>query len=101
MALDWTALALGAAAGGLAAMLFFGGLAVGLRLALRSARPGAVLFASAALRLAALLGAGWLVALQGAPMLGGFMAGFLAARLLILLIARRRLPASTERAPCN
>ncbi|MFP7571386.1 ATP synthase subunit AtpR [Marivita sp. S2033] len=97
--LDWTLVGLGAAAGAVAAALFFAGLAYGLRLALRSDHATPVLLLSAAVRIAALLGVGWLVAGQGPSALAGFVVAFLATRFGILVIAR--LPRSKEAAPCN
>jgi hypothetical protein len=90
--IDWVSLGLGAVAGVLASTLFFAGLAWGMRLALRSARPMPVLLISAGLRIAALLGAGWLVAGQGASALAGFALAFLVTRFAILAVARPALP---------
>ncbi|WP_323035780.1 ATP synthase subunit I [Pararhodobacter sp.] len=87
--LDWTWLGLGALAGAVASVLFFAGLAWGMRLALRTARPTPVLLLSAAIRIALLLGAGWLIAAQGPWALAGFALAFLAARFAILAIFRR------------
>lgn len=93
-AIDWTLLGSGAVAGGVASALFFAGLAWGMRLALRARRPTAVLLLSAAIRIALLLGAGALVAAQGATALAGFAVAFLVMRFAILAIVRR--PATDE-----
>lgn len=86
---DLSTFALGLLAGGIAAALFFAGLAWGMRLALRSARPLAVLLPSAALRIGLLLGAGWWVAtLGGAVALAGFALAFLVARVALLAAVR-------------
>lgn len=98
-AVDWTGLAWGALGGATAAALFFSGLAWGLRIALRRARPGPVLFASAVVRIGALLAAVWLVAGQGAWVLGGFGLGFVLMRLAVVTLARP--PARTGAGPAG
>ncbi len=80
---------LGLVMGIAAGALFFAGLAAGMRLALGAARPGAVLLASAALRIALLLGAGYGAAQMGAATALAFAAGFIAARFAVLAWARR------------
>lgn len=98
MAIDWTMLGLGAVAGALASALFFAGLAWGMRLALRARHPAPALLASSAIRIAALLGVGWLVAAQGgAAALAGFALAFLLVRFGVILIAKPA--ASKEAAP--
>ncbi|SMX48844.1 ATP synthase subunit I [Maliponia aquimaris] len=99
IAVDWMGLGFGALAGAVASGLFFAGLAWGMRLALRSARPTQVLLISGALRIAALLGAGWLVAELGAWELAGFALAFLPIRFAALSIARRPAPRKAE--PCS
>ena len=86
--IDWGSIGLGAAAGAVAGALFFAGLAFGLRLALRSARPAPVLLASGALRIAALLGLGWLVSQAGPMALAAFALAFLGTRFVAIAIAR-------------
>lgn len=86
--LDWSLFAIGLLAGSAAAVLYFAGLAWGMRLALRRARPVAVLLPSAALRIAALLAAGWWIAGQGAFALAGFALAFVAARVVLLIALR-------------
>jgi F1F0 ATPase subunit 2 len=88
---DWTMFALGLLGGAAASALFFGGLALGMRVALRAARPAGVLLLSAALRIALLLAVVWWVTGQGMAPLGGFALGFLAARFAILASQRPRL----------
>jgi hypothetical protein len=83
IAIDWTALMIGAAIGGVASGAFFAGLAYGMRLALRSAAPVKVLALSAVLRIAALLALGWLVVAQAGPWVGlGYALAFMAVRVL-------------------
>lgn len=97
MAFHWTVLGFGAVVGILACGAFFGGLALGMRQALRMARPLPVLMASAALRIAALLGLVWWVAGQGPWALAGFALAFVVMRFFILTVAR--IPASKGAAP--
>lgn len=82
-------IAIGLAMGVCAGALFFAGLAAGMRLALGAARPGPVLLASAALRIALLLGAGVWAAQMGAVTAAAFAAGFIAVRIAVLAWARR------------
>ncbi|MCL4684716.1 ATP synthase subunit AtpR [Myxococcota bacterium] len=89
IAADWSMFGLGALVGLIAGAVFFAGLALGLRLALRSTRTTSVLLLSSALRIAALLGAGWLVAQHGATALAGFALAFVAMRFASVAIARR------------
>ncbi len=91
--IDWAAFGWGTLAGVVAGTLFFAGLAFGLRLALRRARPTPVLALSALLRIAALLAVGWLVALDGgAAALAGYAAAFLATRFVAIALARPAPP---------
>ncbi len=90
---DWTALLAGLGIGTLTSAAFFAGLGLGLRVTLRSARrPGwsfGVLMLSAAVRMSALLGIGWLVAVEGGPWaLAGFALAFLVVRFTATTIAR-------------
>lgn len=94
---DWTALGWGALLGAVAGAVFFAGLACGMWIALRGARPTAVLMVSAVLRVAALLMLTWWVAGQGMPGLFGFAFGFVTVRFVILLFAR--IPATNEARP--
>ena len=99
IALDWTALGLGAVLGIVAGGLFFAGLAWGMVIALRGSQPGIVLVLSAALRIAALLFLTWWVAGQGMFGLAGFALGFVCVRIAILIGAR--LPPNKEASPWN
>lgn len=65
ISVDWIAAMLGLVVGIVMSAGFFIGLAVGMRRALRSANPVKLLSLSAALRIAALLGVGWVVMGQG------------------------------------
>jgi hypothetical protein len=88
-AVDWTALLAGLAVGAVMGALFFVGLALGLRRALHSANAVALLSLSAVLRMAALLGVGWIVAGQGGPWAAvGYAAAFVMARLVATTWAR-------------
>ncbi|WP_323005759.1 ATP synthase subunit I [Pseudorhodobacter sp.] len=97
--LDWANLGFGAALGAVAAGLFFAGLAWSMRLALRAARPMPVLLISAALRIAALLAVGWLVAGQGVWAFLGFALAFFLIRLGAISLAR--LPGDQGAKPCR
>jgi F1F0 ATPase subunit 2 len=89
MAFDLSAALLGFASGVVISTLFFVGLGLGMRLALRSAKPAALLMMSAVIRIAALLGFGWVVVGQGGPWaLMGYAAAFLLVRLIAMTIAR-------------
>ena len=87
IALDWTAFALGGAAGVLMSVIFFAGLAFGMQRALRSDGAIAVLALSAALRIALFLGVGWLVVTQVGPwaFVGYGMAFFICRRIATAL----------------
>jgi len=88
MSFDWSAVVLGLAIGTAMSTFFFAGLGIGMRLALRSAKPVAVLVLSAALRILALLGIGWVVVGQGGPWsLLGYAAAFLIVRFITTTIA--------------
>lgn len=86
--IDWIAFAYGALAGLMAGALFFSGLAWGMRLALRRARPMPVLLGSSFIRIALLLAAGWWIAGQGMAALAGFALAFIALRFVLLAILR-------------
>jgi len=86
---DWTAALLGLMIGTAISAAFFAGLNAGMRLALRSQKPVSLLMASAAIRIAALLGVGWLVSVQGGVWaLSGYAAAFLIVRFIAMTIAR-------------
>jgi hypothetical protein len=83
--LDWTALGLGLGIGMVFSAIFLAGLAYGIRLALRQNRPGRILLASGALRVALLLAAGWAIATHLGPAGAlGYAAAFLVLRTLVV-----------------
>ncbi len=79
--MDPASLITGFAAGAAASLLYFAGLGLGLRVALRSGHLAAVLFLSASIRMALLLLAGWAAARLGLWSVAGFGAAFLMVRL--------------------
>jgi hypothetical protein len=86
---DWTAGILGLAVGTAMGAVFFMGLAFGMRLALRTQNPIGILTFSAALRIAALLGIGWIVMEQGGPWAAlGYGIAFFGARFIATTFAR-------------
>jgi len=90
---DWAALLAGLGVGTLTSAAFFVGLGLGMRTTLRHARRPAwsfgLLLLSAAVRMSALLGIGWLVAFYGGPWaLLGFAVAFLIVRFAATTIAR-------------
>ena len=88
----WMAFGLGFGTGAMFSALFLAGLALGMRLALGHRSPGAVLLASAALRIVVLLAAGWVVVVIAGPFAGlGFGLAFLVLRGLVLARIRSRL----------
>lgn len=90
---NWTALGIGGATGLVIGALFFIGLAVGMRHALRCESPVALLSLSAALRIMALLGVGWFVVSQGGPWAGlGYAVGFLILRVIATTLVRAGMP---------
>jgi len=92
--IDWSALVLGGASGIVMGAFYFIGLALGMRLALRSVSPVKLLTLSATLRIAALLGVGWVVIGQGGPWAAlGYAIAFLAVRIIATTIARVGAPA--------
>lgn len=80
----------GLAIGAIVAGCYFAGLALGMRGALRSARPLVLLAASSAARIAVLLAIGWIVADRGGvSAFLGYAAAFVAVREISLMLARR------------
>ncbi|WP_299565305.1 ATP synthase subunit I [uncultured Sulfitobacter sp.] len=86
---DWAAVAGGLAIGAVLSVLFFAGLKVGMRLALRTRTPVGFLALSAALRIAVLLAAGWGVVQQGGVWaFAGFALAFLVVRMGAITLVR-------------
>lgn len=93
IAMDWIALSLGAGAGTLMSLVFFGGLALGMQQALRTDRMVGLLVLSAAVRIAAFLGVGWLVVTQAGPWaFAGYGIAFLLCRRIATALARIPVP---------
>lgn len=88
--IDWGALMIGLVVGTGVSALFFAGLAIGMRIAVRAARPTAVLLLSAGLRIALLLAVGWFVAQTGGWAFFGFAASFLFMRHVAITFAHPR-----------
>lgn len=88
--MDWNAVLMGFAAGVPASVLFFGGLAWGMQLALRSRRPGGLLLLSAACRIAMLLGIGFWIGSSSptAWPVAGYALAFFLVRLAAVVRAR-------------
>ncbi len=95
----WGAFGIGALAGAAVGTLFFVGLALGMRLALRSVHATPILLFSGALRIGVLLVVGWRVAQSGSAALVGFILAFVTLRFVAIAIARR--PLATERLRWN
>lgn len=92
--IEWGAVLAGLGIGAVTSLLFFAGLGIGMRLALRQERPVLILMLSSAVRIAALLGIGWAVATSlGAFALAGFALMFLVARTIAVALARAGVPA--------
>lgn len=101
IAFNWTAAALGFACGAGMSVLFFAGLGLGMRLALRTNSPIRILSLSAVLRIAALLAVGWLVAAQGGPWaFAGYGLAFFLIRTVFTSLARLA-PASPPPPPAD
>ncbi|MBW0148387.1 ATP synthase subunit I [Marinobacter arenosus] len=90
MTADWGATLIGFGVGVATSVLFFAGLMLGIRMALQIGRPATVLLPSAALRIAILLGAGWVITGQGTDgwALAGYVAGFFLVRFVAIRMAR-------------
>jgi hypothetical protein len=93
---DWIALMQGLSAGTIMGTVFFTGLALGMRRALRTRNPIIILTLSAALRIAALLAVGWLVIVWGGPWAGlGYAIAFFATRFVATALVRAGAPAGS------
>lgn len=92
--IDWSALGLGLLAGAITSALFFAGLGVGMRLALRTERPIKLLILSAVMRIVAFLAVGWVVVgFVGPFAFVGFAAAFVVTRMIAKAIAQPAAPA--------
>ena len=86
---DWIAMMQGLAAGIVMGTVFFTGLALGMRHALRARHPIGILALSAAFRIAALLGVGWMAIVWGGPWAGlGYAIAFFATRFVATALVR-------------
>ena len=93
MSIEWDAVAVGMVVGTAMSAIFFVGLGLGIRFALQSTRPAAALLVSAFVRIALLLGVGWLLfGVAGVWSLAGYAAAFLVIRLTTTAIASIGLP---------
>lgn len=93
---DWPTMAVGGSVGVVAAGLFFVGLALGIRWALHCDMPARALAFSAALRISALLGVGWIVVGQGGPWAGiGYALAFIATRQVAKMLIYLNAPIGT------
>lgn len=90
MIVDWPDALMGFGVGVTVSVLYFAGLAVTVRFALRSSRPTAVLLPSAVVRIVLLLAAGWLVTDRATLMWAflGFGVAFFLVRSLATVLAR-------------
>ena len=86
--IDWGALMFGLVVGTGVSALFFAGLAFGMRIALRAARPTAILLLSASLRIALLLAVGWFVVQTGGWAFFGYAVSFLLVRYFAITFSR-------------
>ncbi|HNP64853.1 MAG TPA: ATP synthase subunit I [Woeseiaceae bacterium] len=103
MVIDWQATLLGFSVGVPVSLIFFAGLAWGVRLALRSSRPGVLLLLSFVCRVALLLATGfWLLSTgETAWPLAGYALAFFLLRIVAVFWARTTRPltnAKQERA---
>ncbi|MEO0750391.1 MAG: ATP synthase subunit I [Pseudomonadota bacterium] len=90
---NWAALGAGGAIGLVMGAFFFAGLAFAMRHALRCENPIPLLTLSAAMRIAALLGVGWIVLAQGGPLAElGYATAFLVSRFIATTFARAGIP---------
>lgn len=95
---DWTAMMVGLGVGLVMGAVYFAGLALGIRLVLRRKNLVGLLSLSAALRIAALLWVGWVIARQGGPWAAlGYAIAFLLARFVATTLARAGADAADVR----
>lgn len=90
MTADWSATLIGFGVGVATSVLFFAGLMLGIRMALQVAHPTSVLLPSAALRIAILIGVGWVITGQGTDgwALAGYVVAFFLVRFAAIRVAR-------------
>ena len=86
--IEWNTFWIGLVAGAFASLLYFAGLAVGMRLALQRDKPAGLLFISAAVRIALLLWLGSWIASLGSGALIGFALAFIVTRFIITALVR-------------
>lgn len=98
MVIDWAAIMLGFAVGVPVSIVFFAGLAWAMARALRSDKPEGLLLLSAVVRLAMLLGAGFLLAANSATAwpVAGYALAFFLVRLVAIMWARTGKPATVH-----
>lgn len=93
-AFEWPIFALGGVLGIVIGIAYFGGLALGMRRALRGGLAVPTLAVSAALRMGLLLGVGWAVLVNAGPWgVAGYGAAFFMCRSVAVAIAKMPLRA--------
>ncbi len=88
---NWGEFVLGLGIGAVVSAVFFAGLAIGMRVALRATATTAILLLSAGLRIALLLAVGWFVAQSvGGWGVFGYAVSFLVVRYVAITFAHPR-----------
>ena len=86
---EWTQILIGLSVGTTISALYFAGLAYAMQIALRTKSPIRILSISATLRMAMLLGAGWIVTQQSGPWaFVGYAVAFFVVRFIATTVAR-------------
>jgi len=86
---DWFGILLGLCVGTVMGVLFFAGLAFGMRFAMRTQCPIRLLALSAGLRITGLLVTGWFIVVQGGLWTAlGYGVAFFGARIIVTTLAR-------------
>jgi|SRR5690554_483135 len=88
MLVDWNAVLMGFFVGLPVSLLFFAGLALSVRLALRSTRPAGLLLVSALGRIGMLLAVGFWLGAANSWSLAGYALAFFLLRLIVIVRAR-------------